>query len=688
MKTKLSTVFALFVFLSIVIISVQSESIMVENPPPFINGITIYVDDDNINGPWDGSQEHPFRYIQDGVNISENGDTVFVYNGTYNETLIINHSIILTGEEEVILDGMYEDILVYVLSDNVTIQNFTIRNSGGHVGNTAVMLQSDTTLIKNCIIYRTRIGIYANNSSCNIIDNCTFRNNGEGILLSYSDNNVIEGSTFGHNSIGIHIENSCSNLITYSYLFANGRACFFNISKNIELVHCNISDNSANHGGIFIRGCANINIINCILGHNGAGVSIAESSVISILNSDLCLNTLYAIWMDYLCSDVTVKSCDIRDNFRFGIYKPSDCRCDVSGNNIYGNMLYGIHAKQSHCTSPYNYWGSPFGPSYTDFGKGDRITFSPWRIHYRPWSRIPYEDIGADWDSNEEFMNKLCNDPTKKQIIFNENDSDDDGVPDWWEEKWGYNPNSWDNHSALDPDNDGLYNVEECYTDSYGSNPFEKDIFLEIDWVSTQNGVPNKPTEETIQEAIHIFEQHDINLHIDVGDLDGGEEIPYVTNFSFSELNDLYWDYFLHNDLNNPRKGIFRYGIVCDVGPDVNFPFMGWNHFDSFLISAELLEQGNPLVSRDRLIMGASVHHLGHTLGLLADTHDGIDNLGTSKLFSLQWLKFLNYKSCMNYYYKYKTFSFSEGTHGFGDFNDWDHFDFSFFKDSNFKWQK
>ena len=191
-----------------------------------------------------------------------------------------------------------------------------------------------------------------------------------------------------------------------------------------------------------------------------------------------------------------------------------------------------------------------------------------------------------------------------------------------------------------------------------------------------------------IQEAIQIFEQHNIHLHIDVGDLDGGEEIPYVTNFSFSELNDLYWDYFLHNDLNNPRKGIFRYGLVCDVGPDVNFPFVGWNHFDSFLISAELLEQGNPLVSRDRLIMGASIHHLGHTLGLLADTYEGIDNLGTSKLFSLQWLKFLNYKSCMNYYYKYKTFSFSEGTHGFGDFNDWDHFDFSFFKDSHFKWQK
>ena len=688
MKRKLRPVFVLFIFLSIVVTSVQSENIITKNSPSFINRATIYVDDDNINGPWDGTQEHPFRHIQDGINLSEDGDTVFVYNGTYNETLIINQSITLTGEEKIILDGLYNDILVNVLSDNVTIQNFTIRNSGGYTGNVAITLQSDNILIKNCIIYRTRIGIYAYNSSFNIINNCTLHNNEEGIHLSSSDNNVIDGCTLARNSIGIHLENSCGNRITYSYLFANGRACFFNGSKDLEIIHCNISDNSANHGGVFIRECSNIDINNCILRHNGIGVSIAESDSISVLNSTLCLNTLYAVWMDQSCSDVTVKGCEIRDNLRFGVYKPSDSRCDVSGNNIYGNMLYGMYAKQSHCLSQHNYWGSPFGPSYTDFGSGDRITFSLCRIHYRPWRLIPYEDIGADWRYNEEFMDKPCDDLIKNQITFNENDSDDDGVPDWWEEKWGYNPNSWDNHSFLDPDNDGLTNVEECYTDSYGSNPFQQDIFLEIDWVATQTDTSNRPAEEMIQEAVQVFEQHNIHLHVDVGGLEGGEEILYVSNFSFSELNELYWDYFLHNDLNNPRKGIFHYGIICDFGPDVNFPFIGWNHLDSFLISAEMLKQKKPFMNRDRLVMGGAIHHLGHTLGLLADTYGGIDNLGTLMPFCIQWLKYYNYKSCMNYYYKFKTFSYSDGTHGFGDFDDWEHLDFSFFKDSRFEWQK
>ena len=50
---------------------------------------TIYVDDDNIQGPWDGTQKYPYRYIQDAIDNASERDTIFVYNGTYFENLII-----------------------------------------------------------------------------------------------------------------------------------------------------------------------------------------------------------------------------------------------------------------------------------------------------------------------------------------------------------------------------------------------------------------------------------------------------------------------------------------------------------------------------------------------------------------------------------------------------------------------
>ena len=687
MKIKLNSIYIVFIVVLLVSLSGDVLGRTSTNSSSVLKDTILYVDTGNINGPWNGSLEHPFQYIQDGINASSSGDTVYVYNGTYNETLRIFNSITLLGEGSVIVDGGYNEFIVDVLADTVTIQKFLFRNSGGYTENAGLRIQSNYTIIKECVIHRTRIGIYASDSSGMLIDNCTLHNNEEGIHLFGSDNTVIRGCTIACNSIGFSLENSYVTHLIYSYLFGNGRACLLNTSQRIEIRHCNISDNSANHGGVFLRSCSAISILNSIINHNGIGVSIAESNSITVLNSTFCRNSLYALWMDHSCVSITVNHCEIINNLRFGIYKPSDTQCDVSYNNIYGNFLYGIYARQSHCSSPYNYWGSARGPSYTDIGKGDRITFSLGRIHYRPWSTVAYEDIGADWEDNEDFMDKPIEIDTQKRIVFNEPDTDEDGIPDWWEIKWGYNPNAWDNHSSLDPDNDALTNIEECYTDSYGSDPFHQDIFLEIDWVESQTGHSNKPTDEMIQEAEDVFQRHNISLHIDVGTLDGGEEIPYVNYFSFSTLHSLYWDYFLHNDLNNPRKGIFHYGIICDVGPDVNFPFIGWDMFDSFLISAETLKQQKPLINRDRLVMSAAIHHLGHTMNLLADTYEGIDNLGTLTPFSLQWLKYHNYKSCMNYYYKFKTFSYSDGTNGYGDFDDWSTLDFSFFKNSCFAWQ-
>jgi len=51
---------------------------------------TVYVDDDNIAGPWDGTTLHPYQNITSGLEHAASGDTIFVYNGTYHEHLFIN----------------------------------------------------------------------------------------------------------------------------------------------------------------------------------------------------------------------------------------------------------------------------------------------------------------------------------------------------------------------------------------------------------------------------------------------------------------------------------------------------------------------------------------------------------------------------------------------------------------------
>ena len=186
---------------------------------------------------------------------------------------------------------------------------------------------------------------------------------------------------------------------------------------------------------------------------------------------------------------------------------------------------------------------------------------------------------------------------------------------------------------------------------------------------------------------ISAFDKHNISLHVDDGCFGGGEEILQINNFSFSDLSDLYWIYFLHNNLSNPRKNIFHYCLVCDYGPASGFAFFGWNSLDSFLISAQILQNNQPpYFSRDRLIIGGSIHELGHTLGLFVDDHGGNDNRIATWPFTYQWWKYLSYRSCMNYWYTYKIINFSEGSKGKNDFNDWQNMDLNFFKETSFDW--
>jgi hypothetical protein len=66
-----------------------------ENPSKII-----YVDDDNTMGPWKGTIEHPFQHIQDAIDVSSNGNTVFVFSGAYYENIVIDESINLIGENK------------------------------------------------------------------------------------------------------------------------------------------------------------------------------------------------------------------------------------------------------------------------------------------------------------------------------------------------------------------------------------------------------------------------------------------------------------------------------------------------------------------------------------------------------------------------------------------------------------
>ncbi len=644
------------------------------------NAETIYVDDD-------GGAD--YIRIQDAIDNASDGDIIIVLNGTYYENIIIDKTLSIIGEdkEDTIIDGMYQPVIAHLKKENVIIRNFTIRNSGGYKNNAGIKIDSENNQIINCIFYRTKTGILVNESKNNKIINCTFHTNGEGIFFKSSTNSKIIDCYFSHNAIGTNIDFSYEIKITGCYANTNGIGFFVKDSSYVELLRCAVYNNNDNQGGICLESCQKIDISNCNINHNGFGIKITDCSHVYVQNSDLLWNGHFAILIQNSNEEIEIKKCEITENFRFSIYVQNS-NCKVFLNNIY-NSLLGLYSDESFCAAKSNWWGSIFGPALFERKTKDRIYVDSGRVQFIPWLLHKHESSGANWNIDHNLFTIIINNSRYSQIVIPGNDSDFDHVPDWWEEEWNYNPNVWNDHAHLDPDNDGLNNIEECFTAKWNSSPYYKDVFLEFDWMEAKKpDTSNKPPVGLIKEMVDVFKNHNILLHVDIGSLGGGEIIPYYSNFSYVDLRDFYWDYFLHNDMNTPRKGIFHYCLICDYGPGPGFAFIGWDHLDSFDISAQNLQDRFPRIERDRLIVGGAIHELGHTFGLFADDYGGNDNRIATMLFTYQMWKYRNYKSCMNYLYTYNIIDFSDGSNGQEDFDDWSNLDFSFFKDTHYEWPR
>ncbi|MBS3802769.1 MAG: right-handed parallel beta-helix repeat-containing protein, partial [Candidatus Thermoplasmatota archaeon] len=615
------------------------------------------------------------------------GDTIFVFNGTYYETLDINKSVILKNmpSHDPIIDGRYNNTTVTISNPFVTLKGFTLRNTSGSQQSCAIGCYSSNIVIENCIFYRTKSGIYITNSTNISISNNSFQNNGEGIKLTRSENIQIYQNNFTHNGLGINIQYSSDSIIQQCRATINGIGIFLYNSANILIDHCATYNNNDNQGGIFLESSQFISIVNSIISHNGFGIKMSDSNNVSITDSTISHNTHAGILTTKHSKNIILSSCELINNLRISIHNYQSS-ITVKNNNIYDSIC-GIYTENGRCNVKNNWWGSIFGPGFFERKTQDNIKSINSSVTAIPWNYKFNEKSGANWNISGLLTKKPVTSPYERLITFQKKDSDLDGIPDWWEKKYGYSPTIADAHYNLDPDEDGLSNIEEYYTASWNSHPFRKDIFLEIDWMEcrTSQDETNKPSQAYIQKAIDIFAEHNITLHIDTGNLGGGELIPYAENFTFADLRDYYWKYFLNEDINSPRKGIFRYAIICDYGPASGFAFIGWDSLDAFCISADIIKNNHEVsYPRQRFIIGSSIHELGHTLGLTVDDHGGNDNKIATIPFTRQWFKYLSYPSCMNYFYTYFILGFSDGNLGPNDFNDWKNMDFSFFKNTHF----
>ena len=303
------------------------------------------------------------------------------------------------------------------------------------------------------------------------------------------------------------------------------------------------------------------------------------------------------------------------------------------------------------------------------------------------WFNIYQTDIDGDAIPYWAEVNVINTNP---RIDDSDLDPDEDEIPTSWEYKWGYDPNTWDDHKNLDPDIDGIENVEEYQMAKWLADPFHEDIYVEVDGMEKQKliDVTHQFSKYSQQLLIERFCRHGICLYYDDGwpdgPVNGGGEILKSYTGGAQDAGQIL-EFYKHH-FADERKGIFKYLLIGYDSPAFNHP-AEFNRPDAMhvynTVKLALGMKGYTQRTRYLYLATQAQHELGHSLGITPWSHQGCDNASyeggkaNEEKFLEDWG---NYPSVMNYYFInqkdagifFILYDYSDGTHGPGDQNDWE----------------
>ncbi len=190
-----------------------------------------------------------YSAIQDALDAADQGDTVYVLNGTYNGNITLREHVVLNGQdmEETHIKGKRRGPAVRAVNYSV-IRNFTI--SGGETG---VLSENTNTAIEHCIIRDNKTGIHCLVSLPEIRNNIIFRNRWTGIfceLVAYGSNTAVEHNIIAQNGYsGMVLARKSSVLVQNNVFYRNREFGIFvdMESKRSRIIYNNIYGNRMPH---------------------------------------------------------------------------------------------------------------------------------------------------------------------------------------------------------------------------------------------------------------------------------------------------------------------------------------------------------------------------------------------------------------------------------------------------------
>lgn len=289
--------------------------------------------------------------IQEAIDDASPGDTVYVFAGIYHESVKVNKTLSLVGDDMdvVTIDGNETGDVVYVSADWVNITGFTVRNSSRSLELfphfAGVRLDSVTNCrISNSNVSDNEYGVLVVNSSGIVIaESVVTSNYKEGIAVTYSDNSTVFGNHVSGNwGVGIFIINSDNNAIINNTASANTQGILLYSSRLNTVWHNSVSGNEI---GINVRLSNNNTVFrNNVSGNEDYGIYVWQSDL-NVFSYNNVSNSGSGIYLG-LSKYNTVSDGNLSYN-HVGVALEDSENNTIARNMILSNDLYGVYLNQS-----------------------------------------------------------------------------------------------------------------------------------------------------------------------------------------------------------------------------------------------------------------------------------------------------------------------------------------------------
>lgn len=169
-----------------------------------------------------------YNFIQDAIDAASDGDTINVHNGIYRETLVLNKSINLVGENKdktlLVNNGsiLEDSVIIWVTANNCSVKGFKIEFFNTSSDTVGIKVSSSGNIISdNTILYTShgndKYAIYVDRYSENnsIIHN-NISESSYGIYITYAFYNDVSRNIIVNSSYGIYLRNTYISTVSWN----------------------------------------------------------------------------------------------------------------------------------------------------------------------------------------------------------------------------------------------------------------------------------------------------------------------------------------------------------------------------------------------------------------------------------------------------------------------------------------